>query len=325
MFSSPPSIAKIKEAVLDIMDVLDIDPLSLVPLEQTSTLEPFIIDCIEEARRRNYISDSPQSFREEHVRTGATLGHYAWFIPGLVSHKMAVLCSIWVGYYFCIDDFGFSLQALAEYGSRLVSGRPQLEKGLDDLNALNSELADMYHPVSGDLLRMSNQGFIMGNYLEEQMRITGTEWAVSGAAPAFPDVMKTATAAPTALYILSFPPTVPFTSYIQGLPDAIAIHNDTAYLKESSRDIMSYYKEVLADEFTRPAQIAQQRGVTGADVVGELAQSVRASHKRVVELLTASDPTGFLEACHTQLTVGFVVIQALLPRYKIRDFGIFSF
>lgn len=162
-----------KQAVLDIMRVLSLDPLSLLPFEDTPTLKPFVLECISEARSRNYLSsdtsESSQPIQESHIRIGAAVGHYAWFRPGLVPHKIAVLASLLMGLYYCVDDCCFDPRSLAEYGSRLISHRPQLEKGLDDLTAFNSELADMYDPVIGDLLRMSHQAYIMGNYLEGQM------------------------------------------------------------------------------------------------------------------------------------------------------------
>ncbi|KAJ6568357.1 hypothetical protein DFH09DRAFT_433482 [Mycena vulgaris] len=316
MFHSP-AVAKMKQAVLHIMRILNIDSLSLVPFDETPTFKPFLLECIEEARRRNYLSDSSQPFQEKHVRIGAAVGHYVWLRPGLVSHEIAVLSSLLMSLYYCIDDCCFSPTSLAEYGSRLASGRPQLEKGLDDVTALNSELADMYEPVIGDLLRISHQAYVMGNYLEGQMCANGTEWKVNKDAPAFPTVMKTITSAATALYLLSFPPTAPFTSYLQTLPDGVTVHINTA-------DIMSYYKESMEGEFNRVEQIAQLHGLTGPDMLGELAKSVNASHERVVRVLWDSDPTGVLASCHEQAIVGFVTFQALHPRYKLRDFGIFS-
>jgi hypothetical protein len=168
-----------KQAVLAIMRVLKIDSFSLLPFEQTPTFEPFLIECIAEAHRRKYISSS-EPIQEQHIRIGAAVGHYGWLRPGLVPHKVAVLSSLLMGIYYCVDDGCFAPQSVAEYGSRLVSGRPQLEKGLDDLTALNSELADMYDPVIGDLLRISHQAYMMGNSLEGRM--CGDETEV-GSAP----------------------------------------------------------------------------------------------------------------------------------------------
>ncbi|KAJ7147587.1 hypothetical protein C8R43DRAFT_1195296 [Mycena crocata] len=318
MAGSPTEVAKIKRAILDIMHLLNLDPLALVPFEETPTFEPFLRECIDEARRRNYLSDQPQPIRESHVRIGAAVGHYAWLRPGIVGRKIAVLSSLLMGLYYCVDDCCFAPRAIAEYGSRLISGRPQLEKGLDDLTALNSELAGMYDPVIGDLLRMSHQAYIMGNHLEAEMCGNGTQWNVSRDAPLFPDVMKTITSAATALYLLSFPPSTQFTSYLQALPDGITVHINTA-------DIMSYYKEALEGEFNRVEQAAQLEDATGPDVLGELVKSTTASHERIVRLLSASDPTGQLVSCHEQAIAGFVTFQALHPRYKLRDFSIFSF
>jgi hypothetical protein len=170
------------------MRVLKIDSFSLLPFEQTPTFEPFLLECIAEARRRKYISSS-QPFQEQHVRIGAAAGHYVLFRPGLVPHTVAVLASLLMSLYYCVDDGCFAPQSLAEYGSRLVSGRPQLEKGLNDLTALNAELADMYDPVIGDLLRMSHQAYMMGNYLEGRM--CGDETEVGSALrPNFTHVKK---------------------------------------------------------------------------------------------------------------------------------------
>ncbi|KAJ7483284.1 hypothetical protein FB451DRAFT_1555286 [Mycena latifolia] len=308
----------IKQAVLDILRVLDIDSLSLLPFEQTPTVEPFVLECIAEARERNYLSASPQPIQEHHIRIGAAVGHYVWLRPGLVGRKIAVLASLLMGIYYCIDDCCFAPESLGEYGSRIVAGRPQLEKGLDDVTRLNSELADMYPPVIGDLLRLSHQAYVMGNYLEGQMGGEDTKWQVSRNAPAFPKVTKTITSAATALYLLSFPPDAPFTSYLQTLPDGITVHINTA-------DIMSYYKEAMDGEFNRVEQISELRGVTGPEMLGALAEGVITSHERVVRVLAAADPTGRLVVCHEQAIRGFVTFQALHPRYKLRDFGIFSF
>ncbi|KAJ7663863.1 hypothetical protein DFH06DRAFT_1393665 [Mycena polygramma] len=313
--SNPPAVAQMKQAVLDVMRVLNIDPLLLRPFEKTVTFEPFVQECVEEARRRKYLSSKPQPIREEHIRIGAAVGHYVWVLPGLVSHQIAVLASLLMGLYYCVDDCCFDNRALAEYGSRLVAGSPQLEKGLDDLTALNSELSNLYDPVIGDLLRMSHQAYMLGIYLEGRM---GTKWDVSKDAPAWPNVMKTITSAATALYLLSFPPTATPTSYLQSLPDGITIHINTA-------DIMSYYKEAIDGEFNRVEQVAQLHGLTGSDMLGELVKSMTSSHERVVSLLSASDSTGLLVSCYNKAIVGFVTFQALHPRYKLREFGIFAF
>ncbi|KAJ7227778.1 hypothetical protein C8J57DRAFT_1518561 [Mycena rebaudengoi] len=313
--STSLTVTKIKQAVLDMMRVLNIDPLSLRPLEQTPTLEPFILECIEEAYRRKYLCDP---FQEKHVRIGAAVGHYVWLLPGYVGHKTTVLASLLMAFYYCVDDCCFQPRSLAEYGSRLVSGSPQLEKGLDDLTALNSELSNLYAPVIGDLLRMSHQAYMMGNHLEVAMEGVGTKWVVSQNAPMFPVVMKTMTSAATALYLLSFPPNIAFQSYLQTLPDGITIHINTA-------DILSYYKEAIEGEFNRVEQIAKFHGLTGPDMLGELVSSMALSHERVVRLLSAADSTGLLRSCHEMAIAGFVTFQALHPRYKLQDFGIFSF
>jgi hypothetical protein len=88
---------------------------------------------------------------------------------------------------------------------------------------------------------------------------------------------------------------------------------------------MSYYKEAMVGEFNRLEQIAQLRGMSGPDMLGELAQSVSASHERVVRVLSASDPTGTLVSCFEEAIVGFVIFQAIHPRYRLRDLGILSF
>ncbi|KAJ7708964.1 hypothetical protein B0H17DRAFT_1264581 [Mycena rosella] len=315
---------KVKQAVLDVLRELNIEPPTLLPFDQTSTLEPFLLECLEEVRRRNYISPPVE---EKHIRIGATVGHYVWLLPSLVPHKLALLASLLMGLYYCIDDGCFAPQSLAEHAGRLVSGQVQLERGLGHAAALLEEVAGMYESVVGDLLRMAHQAYVMGNYLEGRMAgegktslLTVGQWEVNKNAPAFPSVMKTITSAATALYLLSFPPAVPFTSYLQTLPDGIAIHDNTA-------DIMSYYKESLVGEFNRVEQIAQLHGLSGPDMLAELVQSTIACHERVVRALGASDPTRALRLveCHEQAVRGFVVFQALHPRYKLRDFGVFSF
>ena len=83
---------------------------------------------------------------------------------------------------------------------------------------------------------------------------------------------------------------------------------------------MSYYKEAIDGEFNRVEQMAQLHSLTGADMLGELVKTMTASHERVVRVLTSSDPTGKLVSCYQATIVGFIVFQALHPRYKIKDF-----
>lgn len=92
-----------------------------------------------------------------------------------------------------------------------------------------------------------------------------------------------------------------------------------------SRDILSYYKEAIEGDFNRVEQIAKFHGLTGPDMLGELVSSMALSHERVVRLLSAADSTGLLRSCHEMAIAGFVTFQALHPRYKLQDFGIFSF
>lgn len=154
------------------MRILSIDPLSLVPFEKTPTFGTFLTECIDEARKRGYLaSDSrEQPFQEKHVQIGAAVGHYTYYHHrGTESHDVAVLASLLMAFYYCVDDYCFDRRSIAEYGSRLVAGRPQLEQGLEDLAALNAELTDMYDTITGDLIRMSTQAYVMGNHLEREM------------------------------------------------------------------------------------------------------------------------------------------------------------
>ncbi|KAJ7233052.1 hypothetical protein C8J57DRAFT_169366 [Mycena rebaudengoi] len=303
------------------MRVLDIDPLDILPFEETPTFEPFLRECVEEAHKRGYLSHSStqQPFQEKHVRIGAAVGHYTYYHHrSTASHTIAVLASLLMAFYYCVDDYCFEARSIAEYGSHLAAGRPQLEQGLDDLAALTSELSDMYDVITGDLLRMCTQAYVMGNHLEREMCGKNPYWDVSQDAPAFPAIMKTITSAATGLFLLSFPHDVPSTTYMQTLPDGILVHDNTA-------DIMSYYKEAIEGEFNRVEQIAQMHKLTGPDMLGELVKSMTGSHERVVRVLSESDPTGLLVSCYEKCIVGFIIFQALHPRYKIRDFGIFSF
>jgi hypothetical protein len=170
------------------MRVLNIDPLSILPFEETPTFEPFLRECVEEAHKRGYLSHSStqQPFQEKHVRIGAAVGHYTceydarstrvftqtvpdYHHRSTASHTIAVLASLLMAFYYCVDDYCFEARSIAEYGSHLAAGRPQLEQGLDDLAALTSELSDMYDVITGDLLRMCTQAYVMGNHLEREM------------------------------------------------------------------------------------------------------------------------------------------------------------
>lgn len=154
------------------MHVLKIDPTSLLPFDKTPTFEPFLLECIDVARKRGYLSSdgTGQPFVEKHVRIGAAVGHYTYrHHLGTESHKVAVLASLLMAFYYCIDDYCFDPRSVAAYGARLTACLPQLEKGLDDLVEVNSELCNMYDSITGDLIRMSTQAYVMGNHLETAM------------------------------------------------------------------------------------------------------------------------------------------------------------
>ncbi|KAF9062372.1 hypothetical protein BDP27DRAFT_1428001 [Rhodocollybia butyracea] len=311
-------IEKIKKAILDVLSILEIDPLSIVPFEKTPTFEPFLAECVKVARDRGYLSEENQPFQEKHVRIGAAVGHYTYLHHrNTASHNVAVLSSLLMGFQYCVDDYCFEANSVEEYGSCLAAGRPQLEKGLSDLASLSAELSDMYGPVTGDLLRLSNQAYVMGTHLEREMCGLHATWDVNHNAPLFPAVMRSMTSAATSWYLLSFPCDVPATQYLQGLPDGICVHYTTA-------DIMSYYKEAIVGEFNHVEQMAQFHNMTGPDMLGELVKNVRMNHERVIKVLSASDPSGKLVSCYKTAVVGFTVFQALHPRYKLKDFGTFS-
>ena len=160
------------------MRVLNIDPASILPFEKTPTFEPFYQECLDEAYRRGYLptDQHQQAFQEKHIRIGAAVGHYTYFHHhGTENHMICILATLLMSYFYCIDDYCFQPRSIAEYGSRLVSGRPQLEKGLDDLAAVTAELSDMYDVITGDILRMSTQAYVMGNHLEREMCGSGAE------------------------------------------------------------------------------------------------------------------------------------------------------
>jgi hypothetical protein len=69
-------------------------------------------------------------------------------------------------------------------------------------------------------------------------------------------------------------------------------------------DIMSYYKEAIDGEFNVVEKMAQVHGMSGSEVVGELVKSTRASHERIVRILSAADPTGYLVLCYEQSVAG---------------------
>ncbi|KAJ4466397.1 hypothetical protein C8J55DRAFT_527124 [Lentinula edodes] len=307
-----------KKAVLDTLGLLNIDPLAIIPFEKNPTFNPFIAKCIEAAHQRNYISNT---FQEKHVVIGAAAAHHAYlFHEGTESHNVPVLSSLLMAFIYFIDDNGFQQQSIAEYGSRLASGRPQLEKGLDDIVAATAELADMYPPITGDFLRLTIQSYVTSNQLERELEGSGkqSKWEVNKDAPFFPTIMKTLTSCATLALLLSFPCNLPATSYIQALVDGVWVHDITS-------DIMSYYKEAINGEFTRIEQVAQMQGSRGSDVLEDLVKTMTQSHRRVVHVLAASDPSGNLVSCYTRALEGFVVFQALYPRYRIAEFGIFSF
>ncbi|KAJ4478980.1 hypothetical protein J3R30DRAFT_2698028 [Lentinula aciculospora] len=298
------------------MRMLNIDPLAIIPFERSPTFNPFVDKCIETARQRNYLNDT---FQEKHIIIGAAAAHHAYlYHEGTESHDIPVLSSLLMAFIYFIDDNGFQQQSIAQFGSRLVSGRPQLEKGLDDMVAATAELADMYEPITGDLLRMTIQAYVMSNQLEQELESGGMQSKVNKNAPFFPTIMKTSTSCGTLAFLLSFPCDVPSTSYIQALVDGIWVHDITS-------DIMSYYKEAINGEFTRIEQIAQMKGSPGSDVLGDLVKTMVQSHERTIRVLSASDPSGSLVSYYTRAIEGFVVFQALYPRYRIAEFGIFSF
>ncbi|KAJ3916652.1 hypothetical protein F5877DRAFT_80706 [Lentinula edodes] len=294
------------------MRVLEIDPLTIVPFEQTPTFKPFVAECVEAARQRGYLVDE-LAFQEKHVHIGAAVGHYTYLHHrGTKSHDIAVLSSLLMAFYYCIDDYCFKARSLAEYGARVASGRPQLEKGLDDLVSLSAEISEMYDPITGDLLRISTQAYVMGNHLEREMCGTRSQWEVNKDAPFFPTLMKTITSAATSLFLLSFPCDVPGIDYIQALPDGIWVHDITA-------DVMSYYKEAIEGEFNRVEQAAQLHGLSGPDMLGVFVKQMTQSHERVSRVLSTSDPSGKLLSCYMSTIVGFIIFQALHPRYKMTD------
>ncbi|KAJ3739799.1 hypothetical protein DFH05DRAFT_1512854 [Lentinula detonsa] len=311
------------------MRVLGIDPLTIVPFDKTPTFKPFLAECVDVARQRGYLVDG-LAFQEKHIHIGAAVGHYTYLHhKGTKSHDIPVLSSLIMAFYYCIDDYCFEAQSLAEYGVRLASGRPQREKGLDDLVALSAEIAGMYDPITGDLLGMSTQAYVMGNHLEREMCGTSSQWRVNKDAPYFPTIMKTITSAATTLFLLSFSCDVPSVDYIQSLPDGILVHDFTAYVHRLYlfeymyllffRDIMSYYKEAIEGEFNRVEQAAQIHGVTGPEMLEEFVRKMTLSHERVSRVLLTTDPSGKLLSCYQSTIVGFIVFQALHPRYKITD------
>ncbi|KAF7309429.1 Terpenoid synthase [Mycena indigotica] len=311
-------LIKISQAVKDVLSLLNIDVTRLSAFDDTPTLEPFALECIAEAYKRGYLSRDKLSstLQESHIRIGAAVGHYVWLRPAVVPHKVAILGSLLMGQYYCVDDCCFSSQSLVEYGARLVAGRSQLDKGLDHITEVNCELADMYPAVVGDMLRMSHQAYMTGNYLEGQMASEkGLRWTVQKDTPLFPTIMKTMTSVATSLYLLSFPPDLHFTSYLQTIPDGIIVHINTA-------DIMSYYKEAIDQEFNRVEQIAQLHHITGSEMLESLVTSTTVSHSRVLRSLLEADPSGRLASCHEKAIQGFVTFQALHHRYKLRKLGV---
>ncbi|KAJ7272102.1 hypothetical protein C8J57DRAFT_1225647 [Mycena rebaudengoi] len=171
--STSLTVTKIKQAVLDMMRVAKhrpfippsfrTDPPPSNPLYSNVSKKPIDANIFAIPSKRSMCVSVPPSA----TMSGSFLDMWG--------HKTTVLASLLMAFYYCVDDCCFQPRSLAEYGSRLVSGSPQLEKGLDDLTALNSELSNLYAPVIGDLLRMSHQAYMMGNHLEVAMEGVGTK------------------------------------------------------------------------------------------------------------------------------------------------------
>ncbi|KAJ3774359.1 hypothetical protein FB446DRAFT_786974 [Lentinula raphanica] len=312
-FLDEAAVGKCRDAILETMRVLGINPSTIVPFDKTPTFKPFLAECVKVARQRGYLVDG-LAFQEKHIHIGAAVGHYTYLHHKGTgkSHDIPVLSSLIMAFYYCIDDYCFEAQSVAEFGARLAAGRQQREKGLDDLAALTAEVVEMYGPITGDLLSASTQAYVMGNHLERVMCGASSQWQVNKHAPIFPTIMKTMTSAATTLFLLSFPCDVPSVDYIQSLPDGILVHDYTA-------DIMSYYKEAIEGEFNRVEQAAQMHGVSGPEMLEEFVRKMTISHERASRVLSSSDPSGKLLSCYQQTIVGFIVFQALHPRYKITD------
>lgn len=82
---------------------------------------------------------------------------------------------------------------------------------------------------------------------------------------------------------------------------------------------MSYYKEAIEGEFNRVEQAAQLHGLSGPDMLGEFVKQMTQSHERASRVLSTSDPSGKLLSCYMSTIVGFIIFQALHPRYKMTD------
>jgi len=126
----------------------------------------------------------------------------------------------------------------------------------------------------------------------------------------FPKYVRAVSGIPEAYTMFAFPPEIPFTSYIQALPDIFVLINH-------GNDVFSFYKEELSGERDNLISLlAASRNVPKLQVAQELKDETIASDKMIINLLS-SDEVAL--SCYEGFRAGYAAFHTSHLRYRLLE------
>lgn len=126
----------------------------------------------------------------------------------------------------------------------------------------------------------------------------------------FPRYLRELSGIPEAYGAFIFPPSVPYTAYIQALPDMIITICYT-------NDILSLYKEEIAgEEANLISLLAARKRISKTEALRQVTNETLESDRVILELLENNKEA--LEA-YKGFRAGYVAFHTCLTRYRLRE------
>ncbi|KAK7943893.1 terpenoid synthase [Apiospora aurea] len=213
-----------------------------------------------------------------------------------------------------IDDITPSIKSkVGQFQQRFLRGEEQPLPILRGLAAILREAYDHWDPVLANLLVKSSLDFVTANLLDADEGFRRMQ--VTAAGVSFPYYFRHMSGITEAYAIFTYPSGQypDLSQFLEAIPDIALFIN-------INNDVLSFYKEEIADESTNYIHNrARRERKDPLAVVREVQQEVVDCVGRVNCILEGREP--YLQAWRVHMT-GHIAMHTVNPRYRLSELGL---
>jgi len=275
-----------------------------VPFVFDASNKAFTDACCENMAARDWSTETI-SILQPYLSAGVVISRTAY--KHLPNMDTKVFIAIYTAIITCLDDI------CTEHIEELRSfSKVHCQRGVHKFDLLNafSQICDgipQHFNENGSGFILTSTFCYMNALLLENEVQHGLELKPTDSTR-FPVYTRMLSGLPEAYALFAFPKEMPWTTYIQALPEMFQIVN-------YGNDLLSIYKEELSGEKNNVISLlAACKNVSKFQIAQELKDETIASDKAAFNLLKSD---GEALSCYEGFRAGYVAFHTALPRYKL--------